>query len=249
MNNIYNISQELLAIFAEIEENEGELTPELEQALNLTRESLKDKIKSYSNCIKMLEGDISLIKAEKERLSAMQNTKERTINRLKQVMITAIEQFGDDTKSGGKYIDFGTGKVSIRNTEVLEVNDEATNTFMNRYLSGLAWYDMQNQLDRGIVNTESLLNYANNDPDDYNNNLNFSIEDVDKLNADINLQVSIKTLLEDDKGFNLIKSLVQYGNFEVKAKVNKNDIKREIKEECKTPCFVELVNNKTITIK
>ena len=62
MANIYQISQELLAIFDELEENGGELTPELEEQLNITREEFKDKIKSYSNVVKMLENDIVDIK-------------------------------------------------------------------------------------------------------------------------------------------------------------------------------------------
>ena len=40
MANIYQISQELLSIF-----------DELEEALNITREEFKDKIKSYSNVV------------------------------------------------------------------------------------------------------------------------------------------------------------------------------------------------------
>ena len=48
MANIYQISQELLNIFDIIEENEGELTPELEEQLAITRESFNEKIKNIS---------------------------------------------------------------------------------------------------------------------------------------------------------------------------------------------------------
>ena len=37
MANIYNIQQYLFSIFDELEENGGELTPELEEQLNITK--------------------------------------------------------------------------------------------------------------------------------------------------------------------------------------------------------------------
>ena len=47
MASIYNITTELEDIFLELEENEGELTPELEKRLAITQESLKSKLDSY----------------------------------------------------------------------------------------------------------------------------------------------------------------------------------------------------------
>ena len=38
MSNIYNIQQDLLALFGAIEDNEGDLTPELEEALAIKQE-------------------------------------------------------------------------------------------------------------------------------------------------------------------------------------------------------------------
>ena len=115
MASIYNIQQDLLEIFDQIEANEGEITPELEEQLNITQEQFKSKIKDYSNVIKMLETDIAAIKEEKARLSDLQKSKEKNIERLKKIMVEAIENFGDTTKTGGKYVDYGTGKVSVRN--------------------------------------------------------------------------------------------------------------------------------------
>ena len=111
MANIYNIQQYLFSIFDELEENGGELTPELEEQLNITQEQFKSKIKDYSNVVKMLENDIVAIKEEKARLSDFQKSKEKAIERLKKIMVEAIENFGDTTKSGGKYVDYGTCQV------------------------------------------------------------------------------------------------------------------------------------------
>ena len=44
MNNIFGISQELEDIFYQIEENGGEITPELEERLAITEDKLHDKL-------------------------------------------------------------------------------------------------------------------------------------------------------------------------------------------------------------
>lgn len=62
--NIYQIKQELISIFDELEENGGELTPELEEQLEISQEAFRDKIESYTNVIKLLECDIQGIKLE-----------------------------------------------------------------------------------------------------------------------------------------------------------------------------------------
>ena len=51
MSNIYNIQQNLLSIFEQIEENEGELTPELELALQINQANFKNKVRDYTKVI------------------------------------------------------------------------------------------------------------------------------------------------------------------------------------------------------
>ena len=66
--NIFEIEQDLLSIFDEIEENEGELTPELEEKLAITQENFKNKVESYINLIKIKDGEINTISEEINRL-------------------------------------------------------------------------------------------------------------------------------------------------------------------------------------
>lgn len=251
MSNIYNIQQELLNIFDELEENEGELTPELEEQLNITKEEFKDKIKSYSNIVKMLENDITDIKAEKARLNDLQKSKEKTIERLKKIMIDAVELFGDTTKSGGKYIDYGTGKVSIRNTQALEVEEDVTNRFVNRALSCLRWYQQNNQLD--TITPNDILEYCNSkSPDEENNGEEITVipaEDINQIKANIDLDISLEDLLTTESGMKLAKALAEYPVFTCKAKISKTDIKANAKENNTMPVFAKLINNKTLTIK
>lgn len=249
MANIYQISQELLAIFDELEENGGELTPELEEQLNITQEEFKDKIKSYSNVVKMLENDIIDIKAEKVRLNELQKSKEKTIERLKKIMIDAVELFGDTTKSGSKYLDYGTGKVSIRNTQVVEVEEDITDRFVNRFLTCLRWYQQNNQLD--TITSSDVLEYCNSkSPNEEDEEITIlSEEDIAQIKADINLDIPISELLTTERGMKLAKALAEYSVFTCKSKISKTDIKANAKENHTMPVFAKLVDNQTLTIK
>ena len=249
MSNIYNIKQELLNIFNELEENGGELTPELEEQLNITQEEFRDKIKSYSNAVKMLENDIIDIKAEKARLNDLQKSKEKTIERLKKIMIDAVELFGDTNKSGSKYLDYGTGKVSIRNTQVVEVEEDITDRFVNRFLTCLRWYQQNNQLD--TITPSDVLEYCNSkSPNEEDEEITIlSEEDIAQIKADINLDIPISELLTTERGMKLAKALAEYSVFTCKSKISKTDIKANAKENHTMPVFAKLVDNQTLTIK
>lgn len=251
MSNIYQIKQELLAIFDELEENGGDLTPELEEQLAITQESFKDKIKDYANVVKTLQNDIVDIKAEKARLNDLQKSKEKTIDRLKQVMVEAIEMFGDTTKTGGKFIDYGTGKVSVRNTEAVDVNEDVINRFTNRYLTALRWYSENNQLQDGLVTPNELLNFANTKaPSEEDEDIvKLSFDDLTNLKANIDVDIQLDDLLRTETGFNLAKALIEYGIFDVTAKADKTAIKKDAKENHIMPVYATLVQNQSITIK
>lgn len=253
MANIYQLSQELLAIFDIIEENEGELTPEIEEALTLTQESFKDKIKSYVDVIKYLQTDIKSIKEEKDRLNALQKSKEKTIERITKVVLKAIDEFGDVSKSGSKFIDYGTGKVSIRMSETVDIDTDITERFVNRLVAGFNWYDIQGQLNMSCIESEDLLDYANSptttEVEDDIEITKLSAQDLDDIDADINLNISLNQLLGSEKGFDVIKALTKYGSFTVKPKIDKTAIKQSIKTTNKVPVFAKLTRKQNLTIK
>lgn len=254
MANIYNIQQYLFSIFDELEENGGELTPELEEQLNITQEQFKSKIKDYSNVVKMLETDITAIKEEKARLSDLQKSKEKNIERLKKIMVEAIENFGDTTKSGGKYVDYGTGKVSVRNSQAIEVEEDSVNRFVNRLITSLKWHNENNQLHNGLVDPSDIIAFANSKTqEEENDNVEvdvYNAKDTENLSISVDLDINIPTLLTTEKGINLAKALLDYNIFSIKAKADKKGIKDEAKsEQHYMPVFAKLVTNKSISIK
>lgn len=254
MANIYQISQELLSIFDELEENGGELTPELEEQLNITQEEFRDKIKSYSNVVKMLENDIIDIKAEKARLSDLQKSKENSIERLKKIMADAIELFGDTTKFGSKFVDYGTGKVSMRLTQAVEVEEDSIDRFANRLITGLKWYANNNQLSFGIIETKDIIDYINSKSlSEEENDIEINkldVKDIERLTASIDFDIDFKTILSTKTGIELIKALLDYNVFKIKAKADKKGIKDDAKNnEHYMPSYAKIVTNKSIIIK
>lgn len=75
MASIYNITAELEDIFLELEENGGELTPELEERLAITQDNLKEKLNNYRKAYTMLNLDAESCKKEEQRLAVLRKTK------------------------------------------------------------------------------------------------------------------------------------------------------------------------------
>ena len=161
MASIFNIQQDLYAIFNSIEENEGELTPELEEALNIKREEFSTKIQGYVAYIKQLELDNKGIKEEIARLKDLQKSKERIIDNLKKIMAMAINEFGDTNKSGTKFLDYGTGKVSIRKSDSIEVDEEGTKQFVNRFFRYFNWLHFTNTANQQELDVKDIVDFCN----------------------------------------------------------------------------------------
>ena len=68
MPNIFELGTQLQKIFEVIEENDGELTPELEEELNITSQNFKDKIEAYCQVLTIYKSDVDCCKNEKDRL-------------------------------------------------------------------------------------------------------------------------------------------------------------------------------------
>jgi len=125
MANLFNIEEKYLSIIAQLEDNDGELTPELETALTITHDELIEKIKSYYYVIKTKEAEIEVAKSEVERLKGAMTTRKNLIDRLKKVVDQAVELFGTPGKSEGKKLDLGDLKVWQKKTEALGLAEEA----------------------------------------------------------------------------------------------------------------------------
>ena len=232
--NIWQIQQDLLDIFNELEENGGELTPELEDKLNITQSEFKNKIENYLYVIKKTESDINACDAEAKRLTALKKSKQNTIDRIKSVMAKAIEQFGDENKNGNKFIDLGTAKITVRTSNKVIVNDDFAAKLVDSTFTEI----------RSVAFTKEL---QSNDLKDL---LTIPENRLDGVTANISIDVPLKDLYKDD-GDAFIKSIFAYGKyFKVKANISKTELKANLEDNPNAyPELAHLEQNKTLTIK
>ena len=232
--NIWQIQQELRDTFNELEENGGELTPELEDKLNITQSEFKNKIENYLYVIKQTESDINACDAEAKRLTALKKFKQNTIDRIKSIMAKAIEQFGDENKSGNRFIDLGTAKITVRTSDKVIVNDDFAENLVNSTFDEV----------RSMVFTKEL---QSNDLKDL---LTVPENKLDGVTATISIDVPLKDLYEAN-GDSFIKSIFAYGkDFKAKANISKTELKANLEDNPNAyPELAHLEQNKTLIIK
>ncbi|MBO7692988.1 MAG: siphovirus Gp157 family protein [Acholeplasmatales bacterium] len=240
--NIYQIQQSLISIFDEIEENGGELTPELERLLQITEADFKDKVKSYAEVIKLLESDIDAIKQEQKRLKDLADRKQKVIENLNNILISAIEQFGDIKKTGVKYLDYGTGIVSIRQTKAVSVNDEVLKSIACAIDDTILYNKENNQLDAiDRLNIDDITSILEGIAID---------DDVLHTKLEVNVRIPVSDIVKSN-GYNVVRELAKYtDNFSLTPVVSKSEIKKELEENgaC-APNLAHITINKSIQIK
>lgn len=253
MASIFNIQQDLYSIFDSIEENEGEITPELEKALTIKREEFSTKIQGYVAFIKQLELDNKGIKEEIARLKDLQKSKEKTIDNLKKIMAMAIDAFGDTNKSGTKFLDYGTGKVSICKSDSIEVDEEGTKQFVNRFFRYFNWLHFTNTADQQELDVKDIIDFCNKNKQDDEEDIvetNYTDDDLTNLQANLDFKVNLKDLITNPNGLKLINSLLDYKVLAtIKPSVDKTEVKKEVKSNGEIPTFAKYVIKDNVIIK
>lgn len=163
MSSLFQISSELESIFYEIEENGGEITPEIEEKLALTQDNFKEKVSKYVEAIKSLDSDIDSCKKEKERVMNYSKSKTSAKERLSKALITAIMNYGDTNAKGNKFVDLNVGKVQIRESSVVELNEILINAIIASFIKYSKWYEENNQLAINSFDIDEVLDFINKD--------------------------------------------------------------------------------------
>lgn len=174
MANIYNITAEFEDIFLELEENGGELTPELEERFAITQESLKSKLDSYRKTYTVLNLEAESCKKEEQRLAVLRKTKENNAERLKGVMVDAVIDYGDLGKSGNKVINLVDSKLYTKNSKCAKIYENLNQIFIGlvlEYLQSLWNNDIIDKVISHLVEMCFLNKLMINLPKDILNNL------------------------------------------------------------------------------
>ena len=247
MANIFQISKELLDVFEQIEENDGELTEELEAKLTVSQSDFKFKVKSLGDGIKYLKSEIDAINKEITRLKALKESKTKTIDRLEKIIIWAVDMFGESTKSGGKFIDFGTGKVNVRNTEKVEVEKDVIDAAINNVFSYVNMLNYTRQLDDcDGIDCKELINGLN----EGDTPVVITEDELYNLQASLTFDVNLKDLLYGE-GFEFIRHFIKFVQaYKATNSITKTALKRAIEDNnADLHNIARVVQNKTVTIK
>ena len=256
--NIWQIQQDLLAVFDELEENGGELTEELEERLSIGQENFKSKVEGYVNVIKQIKSDIAAIDQESKRLAELKKSKNAVIERLTKVLVPAIQNFGDVSKSGSAFVDYGTGKVSIRSTQKVELDDDKLECMANEYAKCLSFERMLGGAsNRENITKEELIQRCKehkaldvdkegiiDDPYD------ITVGDIERAGFEITVRVGMEDMLCGE-GYQAIKHLCEEFNVDptITPKIDKTLLKACLVKNDEDVSFAKVVDNKTLTIK
>lgn len=96
MPTLYELSAEARAIDAAIEDADGELTPEIEAALDALSSDLEDKVTAIVGLVRDMEARADARRSEADRLAASAKRVARQADRLKDYLTRCLDLAGRD---------------------------------------------------------------------------------------------------------------------------------------------------------
>ena len=117
--SLYHITSEQLKINELLEELEGELSPELEEALMINEDNFLAKSEGYIESIAYFKAKAEAAKVRIEEMQRIKRVSENAEKRLKERMQWAMETLGRDK------MEVGLHKISLRRTLAVNIISEA----------------------------------------------------------------------------------------------------------------------------
>lgn len=115
--NLHQLTLQYLNLASYLEQ--GELTPEIENELQLNENTLKEKAINLAYLIKNLESDVDAIEKELERLEGLKKAKNNAKERIKQLISNAMTIYQYEK------INSPTLNLSFRKSESIEIINES----------------------------------------------------------------------------------------------------------------------------
>lgn len=253
MASLYQISEDILRIFNDVETNDGEITDEQYKDLTIKQEELKDKLDSYVKAIKSWEVDEKALKDEKKRFNDRQNVFKNRIERLKAAALQAVLTFGEHGKSN-MFIELPNFRLFSRSSQSVEIDETRVRIFMEEF----------ERYVRELVDAEVL--YAGTDVDlqgildCINNNVRatygedfepYTLNDLIAMKVNISQTASIYDLFKSGMALNLYGKEPLYTRME--NVTSKDDWKTVIDSsklvETSAPTMAKVVTNQSLQIK
>ena len=211
MPNIFELGTQLQKIFEVIEENDGELTPELEEELDITSQNFKDKIEAYCQVLTIYKSDVDCCKNEKDRINSIQNVKKNTIERIKQRLLEAVEQFGEIGKKGNKIIETPTRKLFTKELTSIEENELRKTKLVQYVLQSITELQKEGILELGenidvngfLASINAIAKAEYEMPNEFGNTpveefIPYTSADLQAINLSCSFEKSLSSILSSD---------------------------------------------------
>jgi hypothetical protein len=248
MESLYNIEQELLDIFEEVEQNDGVITDEQLERLAITKQEFYQKLESYQKARLVWKGNVEVIKEEIKRLTQRKQVFENRIDRLTSAMKAAVFIFGDTGKSGNKVIELPTFKFFIKTTQSTEVDENRIDLLINCVFNHMREMYENSAITLGSeVDIEGLLAAIN--ANGYAEDINFipfTIEDLIATQVDIINKSSLFDLITQEDSM-LPAYLKAQQKFQVEANTSKTYFKEHLQIQNLTVANIKF--NESLQVK
>ena len=121
MKSLFEIGNEYLEIYRLLEDNGGEITPEIETALAINKSNLQEKSQNYISLIKEIEGRSRTVEIEIKRLQALKKRNDTFVLKLKENIANTMRMLEiDEIRTDLNKINFRKSKsVQIEDVEML----------------------------------------------------------------------------------------------------------------------------------
>lgn len=251
MSTLYNIEKNISDIFAEIEENGGEITPEQELALQINENELKTKLTNYRHAITEWEGDIEKCKLEVKRINDIKKIKTNRIEKLKSSMLFAVENFGNKGKTN-KFIELEDCRLFTRNSASCEIDGERCEILKQEFLRLIIELSDNRILYTGEdVDLEGICDSINaNCKALYGENFKlFTIDDLLNFKINISVNYTINHLLKWNRDIlEHIANNINSDNIEIDVDQSTKETSNILKNDINIT-YASLVNNTSLNIK
>jgi hypothetical protein len=254
MASLYNISSEILRIFENVENNEGEITDEEYNSLVIKQEELKTKLDCYVKAVKEFNASAAFCKTEKKSIDDRKKIYENRVLLLKKAMLDAVNNFGELGKNN-KFIELASCRLYTKSSTAVNVDEDRVNLFMTHFekflrevVNGDVLYtgedvDLQGILDVINANIKAEQEYGF---------VPFTLNDLTTFKIGIKSTATIYELFRSHKD-----AILEYAHNPFTSEISNETAKEDWKtiitvadeQGTAKPTMAELVRNESLIIK
>ena len=166
--------------------------------MEITEEELKEKVDNYVKVIKEFKNSAEFCKKEKDNIYQRQKMFTNRVDRLKSLLLTAVQQFGKENKNN-KFIETESCRISTRNTKSVELDELRLNDLARYVRLAVCELLTEKKLGEEPVTYQDILDLVNNMYKAENNNSNelYTLDDLQNTPFELTFVGNIAYLINE----------------------------------------------------